>query len=130
MVAAGEQIMLIVPEADDLIVEVRVEPQKIDQLKLDQPATLRFPGFNQRTTPELNGRVSRIAADVTQDQRTGQPYYLVRIGLRVDEIDRLDGLKLVPGMPVEAFIRTSERTMLSYLLKPLTDQARRAFREK
>jgi HlyD family secretion protein len=130
VVAAGEQIMLIVPEADDLIVEVRVEPQKIDQLKLDQPATLRFPGFNQRTTPELNGRVSRIAADVTQDQRTGQPYYLVRIGLRVDEIDRLDGLKLVPGMPVEAFIRTSERTMLSYLLKPLTDQARRAFREK
>ncbi len=130
MVAAGEQIMLIVPEADDLIVEVRVDPQKIDQLKLDQPATLRFPGFNQRTTPELNGRVSRIAADVIQDQRTGQPYYLVRISMTTDEIGRLNGLKLVPGMPVEAFIRTEERTMLSYLLKPLTDQARRAFREQ
>jgi HlyD family secretion protein len=130
VVAAGEQIMLIVPEADDLIVEVRVDPQKIDQLRLDQPATLRFPGFNQRTTPDLSGSVSRIAADVIQDQRSGQPYYLVRISMTEDEIGRLNGLKLVPGMPVEAFIRTDEHTMLSYLLKPLTDQARRAFREK
>jgi HlyD family secretion protein len=130
VVAAGEQIMLIVPEADDLIVEVRVDPQKIDQLKLDQPATLRFPGFNQRSTPELSGRVRRIAADVIQDQRSGQPYYLVRISLEADEIAQLNGLKFVPGMPVEAFIRTEQRTMLSYLLKPLTDQARRAFREK
>jgi HlyD family secretion protein len=130
VVAAGEQIMLIVPEADDLIVEVHVDPQKIDQVELGRAATLRFPGFNQRTTPELNGRVTRIAADVIQDQRTGQPYYLVRIGLAADEITRLNGLRLVPGMPVEAFISTGERTMLSYLLKPLTDQARRAFREK
>jgi membrane fusion protein, type I secretion system len=113
VVAAGEQIMLVVPESDELLVEVRVDPQKIDQLELDQTATLRFPGFNQRATPELDGRVSRIAADVIQDQRSGQPYYLVRI-----------------SMPVDAFIRTEERTMLSYLLKPLTDQARRAFREK
>jgi HlyD family secretion protein len=130
VVAAGEQIMLIVPEHDDLIVEARVEPQKIDQVKLDQTAALRFPGFNQRSTPELDGRVSRIAADVIEDQRSGQPYYLVRIAMTAEEIKRLDGLKLVPGMPVEAFIRTGERTMLSYLLKPLTDQARRAFREK
>jgi HlyD family secretion protein len=130
VLAAGEQIMLIVPEADELIVEARVDPQKIDQLRLDQPATLRFPAFNQRTTPELNGRVSRIAADVIQDQRSGQPYYLVRIALAAEEIARLTGLKLVPGMPVETFIRTEQRTMLSYLLKPLTDQARRAFRER
>jgi membrane fusion protein, type I secretion system len=66
---------------------------------------------------------------VIQDQRSGQPYYLVRINLAPEEVERLGGLKLVPGMPVEAFIRTDERTMLSYLLKPLTDQARRAFRE-
>jgi HlyD family secretion protein len=130
VVAAGEQIMLIVPEADELIVEARVVPQNIDQLKLDQPATLRFPGFNQRTTPELMGRVSRIAADIIQDPRTNQNYYLVRISIAEREIQRLNGLKLVPGMPVEAFIRTDERTMLSYLLKPMTDQARCAFREK
>ncbi len=130
VVAAGEQIMLIVPEADELIVEVRVDPQKIDQVRLDQPATLRFPGFNQRTTPELNGLVSRIAADVIQDQRTGQPYFLVRITMAAGEVQRLNGLNLVPGMPVDAFIRTEDRTVLSYLLKPITDQARRAFRER
>jgi HlyD family secretion protein len=130
VVSPGEQIMLIVPEDDDLIVEVRVDPQQIDQVKLEQAATLRFPGFNQRSTPELNGHVSRVAADVIQDQRSGQAYYLVRIAMTAEEITRLNGLKLVPGMPVEAFIRTDQRTMLSYLLKPLTDQARRAFREK
>jgi HlyD family secretion protein len=130
VVAAGEQLMLIVPEADDLIVEARVAPHSIDQVKLDQPTALRFPGFNQRTTPELIGRVTRIAADVIEDPRSNQPYYLVRITIADGEIDRLNGLKLVPGMPVEAFIRTDERTMLSYLLKPLTDQARRAFRER
>jgi len=91
---------------------------------------LRFPGFNQRVTPELLGRVSRIAADIIQDQRTNQNYYLVRISIAEREIERLSGIKLVPGMPVEAFIRTDERTMWSYLLKPLTDQARRAFREQ
>ena len=74
--------------------------------------------------------MARIAADVIEDQRSGQPYYLVRIKMAASEIDRLNGLKLVPGMPVEAFIQTEERTMLSYLLKPLSDQARRAFREK
>jgi HlyD family secretion protein len=126
----AEQIMLIVPEADALVVEVRADPQKIDQIKLGQSAALRFPNFSQRTTPELNGRVSRIAADVIQDQRSGEPYFLVRISLSLDELARLNGLKLVPGMPVEAFIRTDERTMLSYFFKPLTDQARRAFREK
>src|SRR5712691_3205388 len=130
VVAAGEQLMLIVPEADDLIVEARIAPHNIDQVKADQPATLRFPGFNQRTTPELLGRVSRIAADVIEDARTNQPYYLVRDTIAEGELARLNGLKLVPGMPVEAFIRTDERTMLSYLLKPLTDQARRAFREQ
>jgi membrane fusion protein, type I secretion system len=130
VISAGEQILLIVPEADALIVEAKVAPNDIDQVQLDQPAVLRFPTFNQRTTPELAGTVSRIAADTTRDDRTGTSYYLVRIGINSGEIARLNGLKLVPGMPVEAFLRTEDRTMLSYLLKPLTDQARRAFREK
>src|SRR5262249_40974851 len=122
-------IMLIVPQADDLIIEVHVDPERIEQVRLHQPAILRFPGLNQRTTAELNGTVSRIAADVIEDQRTGNPYYLVRIALEPGEVERLDGVRLVPGMPVEAFIRTDNRTILSYLVKPLMDQARRAFRE-
>ncbi len=89
----------------------------------------RFSAFNQRTTPELNGEVSRISADLTQDQKTGAAYYTIRISMPESEIARLGGLRLVPGMPVEAFIRTDDRTVLSYLVKPLSDQLVRAFRE-
>ncbi|MCJ2124456.1 HlyD family type I secretion periplasmic adaptor subunit [Methylobacterium sp. J-077] len=130
VIAPGEPILLIVPNADSLVAEVRVAPQDIDRLQTGQDAGLRFPSFDQRTTPELNGRVTRIAADVSEDKRTGSAYYLVRLGVTKDELGRLDGAKLMPGMPVEAFIRTADRTVLSYLTKPLVDQARRAFREK
>jgi HlyD family secretion protein len=130
VVTAGDPIMLIVPESDNLLVEVKVDPKDIDQIQFDQPVVLRFSAFNARTTPELNGQVVRIAADTTTDQRTGQSYYLVRIAMTVDEIKRLGDVKLTPGMPVEAFIQTGERTMLSYLVKPLHDQLMRSFREK
>ena len=130
VVTAGDPIMLIVPESDNLLVEVKVDPKDIDQVQFNQPVVLRFSAFNSRTTPELNGNVVRIAADTTTDQRTGQSYYLVRISMTVDEIKRLGDLKLTPGMPVEAFIQTGERTMLSYLIKPLHDQLMRSFREK
>jgi HlyD family secretion protein len=130
VVTAGDPIMLIVPEADNLLVEVKVEPKDIDQLQFGQPVVLRFSAFNLRTTPELNGTVVRIAADTSTDQRTGQSYYLVRISMTTEEISRLGDVKLTPGMPVEAFIQTGERTMLSYLVKPLHDQLKRAFREK
>jgi HlyD family secretion protein len=130
VIAAGDPIMLIVPESDNLMVEVKVDPKDIDQVQFGQPVVLRFTSFNARTTPELNGTVSRIAADTTTDQRTGQSYYLVRISMTADEIKRLGDVKLTPGMPVEAFVETGERTMLSYLVKPLRDQLMRAFREK
>jgi HlyD family secretion protein len=130
VVTAGDAIMFIVPETDTLLVEVKVEPKDIDQVKFGQPVVLRFSAFNQRTTPELNGKVVRIAADTSSDQRTGQTYYLVRISMSTEEIDRLGGVKLTPGMPVEAFIQTGERTLMSYLMKPLHDQLMRSFREK
>jgi HlyD family secretion protein len=130
VVTAGDQIMIIVPESDTLLVEVKVEPRDIDQVLFGQAVVLRFSSFNQRTTPEINGAVSRIAADTTNDQRTGQSYYLVRIAMTEDEIRRLGDVKLTPGMPVEAFIQTGERTVVSYLIKPLHDQLMRAFREK
>src|ERR1700727_713156 len=78
VIAAGDQIMLIVPETDNLMVEVKIKPKDNDQVKLGQAVMLRFSAFNQRTTPELNGAVVRIAADTNNDQRTGQNYYLVR----------------------------------------------------
>jgi HlyD family secretion protein len=130
VISAGEPIMLIVPEADNLAVEAKVNPQDIDQLQIGQKALLRFTNFNQRTTPEINGRLTRISADISTDQRTGVNYYTIRIGLTADEISRLGDIKLVPGMPVETFVQTSDRTVISYLARPLYDQLHRAFREK
>ena len=130
VITASEPTMLIVPEADDLIVEVKLPPQSIDQLALRQPAVLRFSAFNQRTTPEINGMVVRISGDVVQDQKSGATYYLVHIATPAEEVARLEGLKLLPGMPVDAFIQTDARTVLSYLVKPLRDQIVKAFRER
>ena len=130
VITAGDAIMLIVPQADDLQVEAKVNPQDIDKLQIGQKTLLRLSAFNQRTTPELNGVVSRVSADVTTDQRTGQSYYTIRVSMPPEEVARLGDNKIIPGMPVEAFVQTGDRTMLSYLMKPLSDQLMRSFREK
>ena len=130
VIQAGETIMLIVPDGDKLMIETKVTPLEIDQLHLGQRAVLRFPAFNQRTTPELDGEVVRIGADVTQEEKKGEAYYSVRIAVSADELARLHEMKLVAGMPVEAFIQTTPRTVMSYLVKPLHDQITRAFRER
>ena len=130
VITAGDPIMMIVPEDDKLQVEVKVDPKDIDDVQVDQPVVLRFTSFNVRTTPEIDGKVVRIGADTTTDQRTGRTYYSVRIAMADDQIKRLGDVKLTPGMPVEAYVETGERTMLSYLIKPLHDQLMRSFREK
>ncbi|WP_316165500.1 MULTISPECIES: HlyD family type I secretion periplasmic adaptor subunit [unclassified Bradyrhizobium] len=130
VVTAGDAIMLIVPQSDDLQVEAKVNPQDIDKLQVGQKTLLRLSAFNQRTTPELNGIVSRVSPDVTTEQRTGQSYYTIRVSMPPEEVARLGDVKLIPGMPVEAFVQTGDRTVLSYLMKPLSDQLMRAFREK
>ena len=130
VISAGDAIMLIVPAADNLTVEAKVNPQDINQLQIGQKAILRFTAFNQQTTPEIDGTVSRISADITTDQRTGIGYYTIRIALPPDQVARLGDVKLVPGMPVEAFVQTGDRTVMSYLAKPLSDHFNRAFREK
>jgi len=133
VIKEGEPIMLIVPDGEKLLVEAKVQPQDIDQLYIGQPAALRFSAFNQRTTPEVNGTVSLVSADVVQDTRVGQnapPYYMVRVSISPEELEKLGDVKLMPGMPVEVFIRTHERTALSYLVRPVHDQIARAFKEK
>jgi HlyD family secretion protein len=130
VITAGDAIMMIVPQADDLQVEAKVNPQDIDKLQIGQKTLLRLSAFNQRTTPELNGVVTRVSPDVTTDQRSGQSYYTIRVSMPPQEIARLGEAKMIPGMPVEAFVQTGDRTMLSYLIKPLSDQLMRAFREK
>lgn len=129
VITPGEQVMQIVPVTDDLTVEAHIAPQDIDQVVMGQHAILRLSAFNQQTTPELTGTLSRIAADLTTDERTGTSYYVARVKLPKAEVAKLHGLALTPGMPAEVFFPTSDRTMLSYLVKPLSDQIQKAFRE-
>jgi HlyD family secretion protein len=130
VVTPADAIMMIVPDADNLTVEAKINPQDIDQLRVGQKALLRFTTFNQRTTPEIFGEVTRISADISTDQRSGATFYTIRIGLSAKEIARLGEVRLVPGMPVETFVQTGDRTVMSYLIKPMYDQLSRAFREK
>jgi HlyD family secretion protein len=130
VITAGDAIMMIVPQADDLQVEAKVNPQDIDKLQIGEKTVLRLSAFNQRTTPELIGAVIRVSPDVTIDQRTGQSYYTIRVSMPPEEVARLGEVRLIPGMPVEAFVQTGDRTMLAYLIKPLHDQLMRAFRER
>lgn len=130
VVTPAEPMMLIVPLHDKLELEVRVQPHDIDQLHLAQPSTVRILSSNSRTTPQLEGEVTRISADVSKDQQTGAMFYLVRVGVAPAEIAKLENLKLQPGMQAEALIKTGERTTLEYLLKPLLEQMGRAMRER
>jgi HlyD family secretion protein len=130
IVSPVDPVMLIVPESDLLSVEAKISPQDIDQLYLGQATSLRFSAFNQRTTPEIQGTISRISADVSPDQRTGQNFYTARVAISADQLARLGNVKVLPGMPAEIFARTYDRNVLSYFTKPLTDQIVRAFRER
>lgn len=130
VVGPGDVLMLIVPEQDSLTVEARLSPQDIDQVYVDQKAVLRFTAFNSRTTPEIEAIVQIVSADLLQDQRTGAYYYNARLKLQEKEVRKLGERKLIPGMPVEVYIQTSERSMLSYLLKPILDRGFNAFRER
>lgn len=130
VIAAGDPIMLIVPDSGELQAEAKVNPQDIDQVQVGQLAVLRFSAFNARTTPEIDGKVTRVSADTTTDQRTGQSYYTIRVSLPAKQLALLGEVKLLPGMPVEVFVQTGERTVISYLMKPIYDQYLRAFREK
>lgn len=130
VIAPGAVVMDIVPEHDTLIVEAKINPIDIDQIFADQPARIRFTAFNRRTTPELHGSVFRIGADLSKDERTGQQYYTVGIRISDEERAKLGDLRLIPGMPTESFIKTSERTVASFLVRPLLEHMNRAFREE
>lgn len=129
VITPAEKLMEIVPKGSALTVEARIAPQDIDQLAIGQGARLRFTAFNRNSTPELTGTLVRLSADLETDEKTGTSYYRAAISVPDDEIARLSGLVLVPGMPVESFITTGERTVASYLTKPIRDQMQRVFRQ-
>jgi HlyD family secretion protein len=135
VIGPGETIMQIVPRADMLVVEAKVSPQDIDQIAVGAHVTVRIMAGDQRTMPDVAGVLTRVSPDLTrepaqQGQPAGQAYYSVRVSLPEEEAHDLVRMKLVPGMPAEAFIQTYARTPLQYLLKPLHDQIARTFRER
>ncbi|WP_426229944.1 HlyD family type I secretion periplasmic adaptor subunit [Pararhizobium sp. DWP3-4] len=125
----GEVLMLVVPGADGLTVEAKIATHDIDQIRLGQSVEVRFSAFNQRTTPIVEAEVVTIAPDLVTDQRTGMTYYPLRIRPKPESLTGLKGLTLYPGMPAEVFIKIADRTVISYLAKPLTEQIQHTFRE-
>jgi HlyD family secretion protein len=130
-ISPNDVMMVIVPGGDELVIDARVAPQDIDHVKKSKTAHIRFVAFNQQTTPEVEGTLQRVSADITRDP-SGQmpPFYTARITLPATSVRQLGELKLLPGMPAEVQIKTGERTALSYFVKPLQDQWARTFREQ
>jgi HlyD family secretion protein len=129
VITPAEQLMLIVPEEENLTIQARIQPNDVDQIKVGRAARLRLSAFNQQQTPEIDGVIIHVSGDITTDAKTGQSYYLVRAEMKEKGLKAIENLRLLPGMPVEVFLSTGERTMLSYLAKPFVDQMERAFRE-
>ena len=130
VIRAAEPVLYLVPQDRPLVISVQVEPIHIDQTHVGQEVTLRFASLDQRVTPELFGTVTQISADAFTDENTSVSFYRAEIVLNEGETAKLpEGAVLIPGMPVEAFLRTADRTPFSYLMKPFTDYFRKAFRE-
>ena len=129
-VVAPEGIILeVVPISEGVEFELRVDPKSIDQVFVGQRARVVFPAFDMRTTPEIFGTVEGISPTSIVDPSSGQAYYRLTLTVTAEDLALLGNVELIPGMPIEAFLQTGERSVLSYLTKPLTDQLQRAFRE-
>ncbi len=131
VVRSADPVLYLVPQNRPLVIAAKIEPIHIEQIYIGQEVTLRFSAFDARTTPELKGRVMKISADAFTDERSQASFYRSEIALLEGEASKLPkGTTLIPGMPVQAFIRTNDRTPLAYLVKPFTDYFAKAFRER
>lgn len=130
VITPAEVLATIVPDSADLSLEVQLPTTAIDQIHLGQPARVRFSAFNHRTTPELQARVSYISPATSTTSPDMPPFYLGKVELMEGEMEKLAGLDLKPGMPVEVYLTTQEQTALAYFVRPLVDQYERALREE
>ena len=129
VIRSADELMFIVPQDRPLVITGEIEPIHIDEVFVGQPVTIRFATFDARTTPEVFGSVSNISGDVFNDDKTGRRFYRVEMILNEGEMERLGEVDLLPGMPVDTFIQTEQRTPMAYLIKPLADYFNKAFRE-
>ncbi len=130
VIRPAEPVLYIIPRDRPLVISAQVAPINIDEIGVGQSVRLAFPAFSARNTPDIFGHVTRVSADALVDQQSQIPYFRAEIVLNDGEAAKLGDAVLLPGMPVEAFIRTGARTPVSYLLKPLTDYFTLAFREE
>ncbi|RYD46458.1 MAG: HlyD family type I secretion periplasmic adaptor subunit, partial [Sphingomonadales bacterium] len=125
----SQPIVQIVPDRDTLIVEARIRPQDVDQLKLGQPARVTFSGLDRQSTPDIPGSVIFISPELAQDQHSNATYYRIKVQLDAKALAVAPNIALKAGMPAEVFVQTGSRSILSFLIKPLLDQIRYALRE-
>ena len=128
-VPPAQPILQIVPDRDELIVEARIRPQDVDQVRVGQKARVTFSGLNRQTTPDVPGKVVFVSAELAQDQRTGQGFYRIKVQLDAQALAHAPQIALKAGMPAEVFVQAGDRSILSFLLKPMFDQVRYALRE-
>ena len=129
VIRPADPLLYLIPQDRPLVIGARVQTINIDEVMVGQPVVLRFAAFSSRTTPEIDGRLDRVSADALLDEATRTSYYRAEVSIPPEEIEKLGDLALVPGMPVEVYIQTGDRTPMAYLLKPLADYFNRAFRE-
>ena len=129
VIRPAEPLLYLVPQDRPLVIVAKISPRDIDEVQIGQPVVLRFSAFNASTTPELNGRLSRISADALSDDASGAAYFRAEVRVLDGELHKLGNLNLLPGMPAEIYIQTGERSPMAYFLKPFTDYFNRAFRE-
>ncbi len=130
VIRPADAVLFLVPQDRPLVIATQVQVTDVDQVFVGQDVTVRFSAFDQRRTPELEGKVTLVSADAFQNENSGLSYYRAEVQLNEGQTDRLpDDISLIPGMPVEAFVRTADRSPLAFLIKPLTDYFTRAFRE-
>jgi HlyD family type I secretion membrane fusion protein len=130
VVEPAKPILEIVPDSDVLVAEVRVSPNDIDVVHAGLGARVVLSAYKRRNTPQLDGKVLQVSPDVILDERSERGYFAARVGIDRDELAKLEGVRLSPGMPIEVFIRTGERSLLDYIVQPIGDSLRRAFREE
>jgi HlyD family secretion protein len=129
VIRPAEPLLYLIPQDRPLVINAQVQTIHIDEVYVGQKVRVMFPAFSTRTTPEIFGHVVSVSADALVDERAQMAFYKAEIVLDPGEMDRLEGLTLIPGMPVEAFIETGARSPIAYLLKPFTDYFSKAFRE-
>ncbi len=125
----ADPVLYLIPQDRPLLIAARIAPINVDEVTIGQTVSLRFAAFDSRTAPEILGTIARLSADALVDEATGAAYYRAEVVLESDQQARLGSLTLIPGMPVEVFVRTGDRTPMAYLIKPLADYFNRAFRE-